>query len=95
MAGSRREVHQDDLRFAATADYRPSPPVRLTVTGGLLAGSRDAGLYPVADSAGSPVGNLVAGRELAAGAVVEAAEVPPRDPPVTFNGHRYHYMEQR
>jgi hypothetical protein len=85
-----------DFRFAATGDYSPRPPVRLSVTGGLISGDRYAGfLYPVADGAGECVGNLVAGRELGIGEVVEAAEVPPRDPPVTFNGHPYHFMEQR
>lgn len=84
-----------DLRFPATGDYSPSPSVKLTVVGGLIAGSRDPGLYPVAQGGGSFAGKLVSNRELAVGSVVEAAEVPPRDPPVTFNGHPYSYMEQR
>jgi hypothetical protein len=90
------EASVDVFRFAATGDYSPSPPVRLTITDGLIVGDRYAGfLYPVVDGAGEPVGNLVACRKLAIGEVVEAAEVPPRDPPVTFNGHPYRYMEQR
>lgn len=85
----------DRLRFSATGDYSPSPSVKLTVPGALIAGSRDAGLYPVAYGDGSFVGNLVSDRELAVVSVVEAAEVPPCDPPVTFNGYPYRYMEQR
>lgn len=90
-----RHVVNDDLTFAATGDYSPTPTARLTVTGACITGSRHAGyLYPVADSAGQPVGNCVASKELAAGTVIDAAEVPPRDPPVTFNGVCYHYMQQ-
>lgn len=88
----------DEVRFPKTGDFSPSPSIRLTVTGGRIAGDRDAGLYPVADACGAAVGNLVSDRKLVVGEVVEAAEVPPRpdprDPPVAFNGHPYHYMRQ-
>jgi hypothetical protein len=91
----QRDEVNDDFTFAATGDYSPTPSVRLTVIGACITGSRHAGfLYPVADGAGRPLGNCVADRELPAGTVVEAAEVPPRNPPVTFNGVRYHYMQQ-
>lgn len=67
----------------------------LTIIGRYIAGDRYAGfLYPVADGAGAPQGCLVAVRELSVGQVVQAAQVPPRDPPVMFNGHPYHFIEQ-
>lgn len=66
----------------------------LTVVGDRISGDRNAGLYPVANQNGMPLGNLLTDRVLRLGAAVEAAEVPPRNPPVTFNGHNYHYMQQ-
>lgn len=69
------------------------PTITLTVAGTPIAGSPlSAYLYPMADQNGEPAGNLVTSQELRIGATVLTCEVPDRNPPVTFNGHPYHYM---
>jgi hypothetical protein len=54
-----------EFRLPQTGDFSPSPSIRLTVTGGRIAGDRDAGLYPGADAGG------------AAGATWSSAASPP------------------